>query len=41
MNNNSTKTEMVAEMKSSYKHENAGEGRSLSQGETQEEENVT
>ena len=29
MSNNTTKTEMVVEMKSSYKEENAGEGRSL------------
>ena len=29
MSNNTTKAEMVVEMKSSYKEENAGEGRSL------------
>ena len=29
MSNNTTKTEMVVEMKSAYKEENAGEGRSL------------
>ena len=29
MSSNTTKTEMVVEMKSSYKEENAGEGRSL------------
>ena len=29
MSNNITKTEMVVEMKSAYKEDNAGEGRSL------------
>ena len=32
MSNNRTKTEMVVEMKSAYKEDNAGEGRSLRSG---------